>query len=84
MRYTKWELVGPAEQRSLANSVCDLRCSYCDIYLATESDFAKHFVVTDPRYKNLGECPNKVAGLPKASLADFPKHSHGSIARDPK
>lgn len=26
--------------------------------LITEADFAKHFVVLDPQFKNLGRCPN--------------------------
>jgi hypothetical protein len=34
-------------------------CSGCGELLATEADFAKHFVVPDPRFLNLGECPVK-------------------------
>lgn len=35
------------------------KCSQCGIVLATEADFAKHFIVSDPRYVNLGYCPNR-------------------------
>lgn len=37
---------------------CGLRCSGCGTMLETESDFAKHFIITDEAYLNLGECPN--------------------------
>jgi len=33
-------------------------CSGCGAALATEADFAKHFVVTDLRLLNIGHCPN--------------------------
>ena len=36
---------------------CGLRCSGCGEVLATEGDFARHFVVADVRFLNLGECP---------------------------
>jgi len=36
-------------------------CNACGIPLATEADFARHFVVADPRYLNLGDCPIAVA-----------------------
>ena len=34
-------------------------CGQCKEELATEEAFERHFVVTDERYLNLGECPNK-------------------------
>jgi hypothetical protein len=35
------------------------KCSACGEELKTEADFAKHFLVPDERFLNLGECPNK-------------------------
>lgn len=32
-------------------------CSGCGQHLETEGDFAKHYIVRDPRYLNMGECP---------------------------
>jgi hypothetical protein len=34
-------------------------CSGCGEFLSTEADFAKHFVIFDERFLNIGECPNK-------------------------
>lgn len=34
-------------------------CSGCDQVLPTEADFAKHYVVPDERYYNLGYCPSR-------------------------
>jgi hypothetical protein len=35
------------------------RCSGCGALLQTEADFAKHFLIPDERFLNLGYCPNK-------------------------
>ena len=35
------------------------RCSQCDTALPTEADFAKHYLVPDEQYINLGECMYK-------------------------
>lgn len=32
-------------------------CSVCGVALPTEAAFARHFVIPDERYLNLGECP---------------------------
>jgi hypothetical protein len=34
------------------------RCSACGTELPTEADFAKHYLVEDERFLNLGYCPN--------------------------
>lgn len=36
------------------------RCSLCRADISTEYLFAAHFVVTDLRYLNLGECPARL------------------------
>jgi hypothetical protein len=41
---------------------CDLTCSGCGAVLETEADFAKHFLIPDERYLNLGYCPVKDKG----------------------
>lgn len=42
----------------LKNTPFGYQCSGCDTTLATEYDFAAHFIVTDERHLNLGSCPN--------------------------
>ena len=42
--------------QGLENTSCNLSCR-CGAYFATEADFAKHFIVPDTRYLNLGWCP---------------------------
>lgn len=49
--------------QGLHRTPCQLKCAKCGKYLKTEADFAAHFIVTDERYLNLGECPVKL-GLP--------------------
>lgn len=45
------------ELQHLERTRCDLTCSGCGAHLATEADFAKHYVIPDPRYLGLGSCP---------------------------
>lgn len=35
-----------------------IKCGYCGTEHNTEGDFARHYIVTDSRYLNLGECPH--------------------------
>ena len=66
---TKWEIlterVEGLEERlalekhrleALENTPCNITCA-CGHFMATEADFAKHFVIPDQRYLNLGNCP---------------------------
>lgn len=68
---TKWEILTARRMElrralsdmdrtlsGLENTTCGLTCSGCGTVLATEADFAQHFIVTDERYLNLGDCPN--------------------------
>lgn len=58
---TKWDLIDADERRALANTPCHhVACAGCDITLFTEADFAKHFIVPDARYLNIGHCPKSV------------------------
>jgi len=38
-----------------------MKCVRCRVELATEGDFARHFLIPDERYLNLGICPSKYA-----------------------
>jgi len=42
------------------NTPCGLSCD-CGQYFETEADFAKHFIIPDEHFLNLGECPVKGA-----------------------
>jgi hypothetical protein len=55
--YTKWMLLSDNERISLEECELDTICSQCGEKLATEADFAKHFIIPDLRYFNLGYCP---------------------------
>jgi hypothetical protein len=48
------------ELASLERTPCNLNCSGCGVLLETEADFAQHFVLSDTRYLNLGECPTRI------------------------
>ena len=55
-------LITAAERRALdATPFSDgaTSCSVCHTPLPTEGDVARHYLVPDLRYKNLGECPTK-------------------------
>jgi hypothetical protein len=56
---TKWDLIDDSERPWLEKTPFNHPCSGCGEMLATEADFAKHFFVPDPIYKNLGWCPVK-------------------------
>ena len=38
---------------------CGLTCAGCGKMLATEADFASHFIIPDENYLNLGRCPER-------------------------
>lgn len=70
MPTTKWSVLEARRDRlakelaeaehhleGLQNTSCNLTCAGCGTHLATEADFAKHFVITDTRFLNLGWCP---------------------------
>lgn len=57
-RQTKWSLSSDAERASLDVTPTSVgQCSGCGEPLFTEGDFARHFTISDRRYKNLGSCP---------------------------
>lgn len=56
---TKWDLITEAEKADLEKIPFGHRCTGCGELLVTEANFAKHFFVPDPRYKNIGYCPIK-------------------------
>lgn len=60
---TRGDLISPTERDGLARTSCGLICYGCGAVLATELDFADHFVIgtSDIRngHWNLAECPDK-------------------------
>lgn len=58
---TKWDLISTEQREALDAMSFGGDCSFCGEPLPTEGAFARHFVVTDYRYPNLGECPAKLA-----------------------
>lgn len=55
---TKADLITPESLADLDNVTIDeTECVGCGIALKSEGDFARHFIVDDVRYVNLGHCP---------------------------
>lgn len=54
---TKWDYLSERDREFAERQWLVRACSYCGIILMTEADFAKHFVLPDARYLNLGYCP---------------------------
>lgn len=52
-----------ARQHALSDTLVSVvepaRCSGCGEDVSTERLFSEHFIISDPRYYNLGYCPNK-------------------------
>lgn len=44
------------ELKGMDRTKCGLSCA-CGELLETEGDFARHFLIPDPRFLNLGDCP---------------------------
>lgn len=60
---TKWDLLDGVERAdadATPSGVAD-GCSGCGADVSTEGRFARHFILVDLRFWNLGECPDKQA-----------------------
>lgn len=57
---TKWDYLHDDQRAGLELTQFNHPCSGCGVMLATEADFAKHFIIKDSLYLNLGECPNQI------------------------
>jgi hypothetical protein len=61
---TKWDMLGDRTRAYLERVPTRreyepvMTCSACNTPLPTEADFARHFVLPDLRYWNLGDCPD--------------------------
>jgi hypothetical protein len=53
----------------LQHTECNLHCAGCGENLSTEWDFAKHFVIPDEQFLNLGECPNRSTRAPRGVVS---------------
>ena len=63
--YTKLDFLSADERLILAATLFEdgkQSCSQCRTPLPTEYDFAKHYILSDVRYLNLGDCPRKRMG----------------------
>jgi hypothetical protein len=67
---SKWDVLNERHQKAyeeyveltralnrLETQSCGLTCSGCGAALETEADFARHYLVPDERFLNLGYCP---------------------------
>lgn len=64
---TKWDIIGDRERGELDRTPFQMsqgdeqvpgRCGTCGADTSTEGMFARHYVLDDIRFKNLGHCPN--------------------------
>lgn len=60
---TKAEIIPTEQLDALDRQVFGGACAGCGAILATEGDFARHFLIPDERYLNLGLCPKRAAGV---------------------
>lgn len=58
---TKWDLLSDEERVWATKTSFGQDCTSCGLVLETEADFARHFIVPDLRYFNLGTCPTKLS-----------------------
>ncbi|MEU8327327.1 hypothetical protein [Micromonospora sp. NPDC048839] len=56
---TKWDLLPENVREALDAQPLGINCSGCSEPLPTEGAFARHFVLYDRQYLNLGYCPVK-------------------------
>jgi hypothetical protein len=87
---TKWEILSARVEkarkeledlesymRGMENTPDNTKCSFCAEQFRTNADFAKHFVIPNETYLNLGECPHMMRcgncnkRMDKRELADF-------------
>jgi hypothetical protein len=64
--------------RYLENTECvrdeggeHISCDRCRTEFGTEADFAKHYLVPDERYPNLGNCPTRYTKPPPEEALDY-------------
>jgi hypothetical protein len=62
VRNTKSWFIPAGELFMLDRQECNLPCSGCGAQLTTEGDFARHFVIRETAFLNLGECPKTPKG----------------------
>ena len=58
---TKADLISAEQLDALDRTPFGGSCASCGEILVTEGDFARHFLIPDERYLNLGECPMRRA-----------------------
>lgn len=78
--YTKADLISEDQVAALDKTPCGLSCSGCQTLLVTEGDFARHFVLADATYLNLGECPNTEKGR-RVVTQNVPYFKRGGVVR---
>lgn len=59
---TKSWFIPAGELYQLDQTPCELPCTACGEMLESEGDFARHFVIRETLYLNLGECPETDKG----------------------
>jgi hypothetical protein len=69
--YTKWEILEQRAEdfekraQTIRNYLegltktptGNIKCAGCELVIGTEEEFAKHFVIPNGHYLNLGDCP---------------------------
>jgi hypothetical protein len=62
---TKWDLLGDEDRAAYERTPLSqpdgspVTCPHCNTPMTTEAAFAQHFVITDLRYWNVGDCPRE-------------------------
>lgn len=76
---TKADLISQDRLDGLDKQAFGGTCSGCGTRLETEGDFARHFLIRDATYLNLGECPHTPKGeaLAEVGTANIPYYKQG-------
>ena len=62
LKLTKWDYLMVENQIGLDQTPLNTKCAGCQEPIRSEGDFARHFIVPNPIYLNIGYCPNTPRG----------------------
>ena len=82
LQHTEAQLLNAQSQRSVKHDGSPTFCNKCGADVSTELAFSLHYVIDDPRYPNLGHCPDRVSPpidqRPHSRACGFQCPGHGS------
>jgi hypothetical protein len=62
LRLTKWDFLMAENRIGLDQTPLNVRCAACEEPFRSEGEYARHYIVPNPLYLNIGYCPNTPRG----------------------